>query len=47
VGKERVALERLNHGNHTIMAANPKVVPLGDVMGEDDPRALANSREHR
>jgi hypothetical protein len=42
-----MALKRLNHGNHTIMAANSKVVPLGDVMGEDDPRALANSREHR
>jgi hypothetical protein len=47
MGKERVALKRLNHCNHAIMAANPKVVPLGDIMGEDDPRALANSREHR
>jgi hypothetical protein len=47
VGKERMALKRLNHCNHTIMAANSKVVPLGDIMGEDDPRALANTREHR
>jgi hypothetical protein len=28
------------------MAAYPKIVPLGDVMGENDSRALANSREH-
>jgi hypothetical protein len=33
VGKERVPLERLNYRNHPIMAAHPKIVSLGDVMG--------------
>ena len=36
VGKELVALQGFNHGDHTIMATDPKVVSLGDVMGQDD-----------
>jgi len=47
VGEQWVALEGLNHRNHTIMAANPQVVPLGHIMGKDYSRALADSREHR
>jgi hypothetical protein len=41
-----MAFERLNHCNHTIMTAHPQVIPLGDVMGKDYSRALADSREH-
>jgi hypothetical protein len=44
VGKEWMAFERLNHCNHTIMTAHPQVIPLGDVMGKDYSRALADSR---
>lgn len=29
------------------MTTHPKVVPLGDVVGEHDPRVLADPREHR
>ena len=45
VGKERMALERLDDGDDAIMAPHSKVVALGDVVGEDYSRALADSRE--
>jgi hypothetical protein len=32
VGKERMALQGFNNSNHTIMAANPQVIPLGNIM---------------
>ena len=44
MGKEGVTFEGFNHRNHPIMSAHPKVVPLGDVMGEYHPRTLTNSR---
>jgi hypothetical protein len=47
MGKERMTFQRFNNGNYPIMTAHPQVIPLGDVMGEDDPGALANTREHR
>jgi hypothetical protein len=46
VGEERVALERLDHGDDAIVATNPQVVALGDVVGENDSRSLTDSREH-
>jgi hypothetical protein len=46
VGEERVALERLNHGNNSVMAAHPQVIPLGNIMGKDYSRALADSGEN-
>ena len=43
VGKERVALKRFNDGDHAIMAADPQVIALGDIVGQDYSRRLANS----
>ena len=45
MGEERMALEGLDHCHNAIVATNPEVVALGDVMGEDDSGALANSGE--
>ena len=47
VGEERVAFERFDNRDYPIVPAHPEVVALGDVMSEDYPRALADSREHR
>ena len=33
MGEERMPLEGLDHRDHTIMATDPEVVALGDVMG--------------
>ena len=43
MGKERMALQSFDDGDHAIMATDPKVVPLGNVMGEDDPGGGSNS----
>ena len=32
VGKERMTLQGFNNRNHAIMAANPQVIPLGNIM---------------
>ena len=45
--EERVAFERFDNRDYPIVPAHPEVVALGDVMSEDYPRALADSREHR
>ena len=44
MGKKWMALERLNDGDHAVVATDSKVVALGDVMGKDNPRTLANTR---
>jgi hypothetical protein len=44
--EEWVALERFNHGDDAIVATDPQVVALGDIVGKDDSRSLADSREH-
>ena len=46
MGKERMALEGFNDGDDSIMATDAQVVSLGNVVGQDNPRALADSREH-
>ena len=46
MGEERVSLERFHHGDDAIVATDPQVVALGDVVGEHDSRSLADSREH-
>jgi hypothetical protein len=46
MGKEGMALQSFNHGDHSIMAADPKVVSLGDVMGQDDAGCGSDSRKH-
>ena len=43
--KERVPFQRFNNGDDAIMATDTEVVALGDVMGQDNSGALANSRE--
>jgi hypothetical protein len=47
MGKELVTLQGFNNSDHTIVATDPKVVALGNIVGQDDPRCLADSREHR
>jgi hypothetical protein len=36
VGEERMALERFDDGNDAIVATNPEVVALGDIVGKDN-----------
>jgi hypothetical protein len=36
VSKERMSLERFDDGNDSIVAANPEVVALGDIVGQDN-----------
>ena len=45
MGEERVALERFDHGDDAIVAANAQVIALGNVVGQDYPRTLPDSRE--
>jgi hypothetical protein len=33
VSKERMSLERFDDGNDSIVATNPEVVALGDIVG--------------
>jgi hypothetical protein len=46
MGEERMALEGLNDCDDAIVAADPQVIALSDVVGEDNSRSLADSREH-
>jgi hypothetical protein len=45
VSKKLVTLQSFNDSDHTIMATDSKVVPLGNIVGQDDPRCLADSRK--
>jgi hypothetical protein len=47
MSKERVAFECLNHRDHAIMAADSQVIALGNIVGQDDSRVLADSRKDR
>ena len=40
--KERMTLEGLDDSDDAIMASDSKVVPLGDIVGEDHSRPLAD-----
>jgi hypothetical protein len=42
-----MALQSFNHRDDSVMAADPKVVSLSDVMGQDDPGCGSNSGKHR
>ena len=46
MGKERMTLQGFDHGDNSIMAADPEVVSLGNIMGQNDPRGGSNSGEH-
>ena len=46
MGKEWMALQSFNNCHHTIMATDSKVVPLANVMGQDDSGGCADSGEH-
>ena len=46
VGKEWVAFEGFDDGDYTIVAADSQVIALGNIVGHDDARALANSGEN-
>jgi hypothetical protein len=46
MGKERMAFEGFNDCDHAIVAADAQVVSLGDVVGQDDARSLADSGEN-
>jgi hypothetical protein len=43
MGEERMALERFNDSDDAIVATNAQVIALGNVVGQDNARALANS----
>jgi hypothetical protein len=46
MGEEWMALEGLNHRHNSIMATDPQVIALGNIVGHDNSRSLADSREH-
>jgi hypothetical protein len=43
MGKERMAFQGFNDGNDAIMASDSQVIALGDIVGQDYSRTLANS----
>jgi len=43
VGKERMTFEGFDDSDDTVMAANSQVIALGNIVGHDDSRTLANS----
>ena len=45
VAEQRVPLQRLDDRDDAIVAPDAQVVALGDVVGEDDPAALAQAAE--
>jgi hypothetical protein len=45
--EERMALQSFDHGDNSIMAADPEIVSLSNIVGQDDPRGGSNSGEHR
>ncbi len=47
MGEERVALQSFDHGDNSIMATDPEVVSLGNIVGQDNSRGGSNSGEHR
>ena len=44
--KERLSLQGLNHRSNTVVATNPEIVSLCDIVGEDYARLLADPGEH-
>jgi hypothetical protein len=40
-----MAFEGFDHGNDAIVAADPKVVALGNIVGQNYARGLADSRK--
>ena len=43
--EERMALERFDHGDDAIVAANAQVIALSNVVGQNYSRALPDARE--
>jgi hypothetical protein len=41
-----MAFELFDDGNNTVMAANAQVIALGDIVGENNSRPLADSRKN-
>jgi hypothetical protein len=39
-------LKSFNNSHNSVVATDSKVVALADIMGENDPRSLADAREH-
>jgi hypothetical protein len=46
MSEEWMALQRFNNGDDAIVATDAEVVTLSDVMGQDNPGALANTRKN-
>ena len=47
MGEQWVALEFLDDGGHTVVAADSQVVPLRDVVSQHHPRSRAQPGQHR
>ena len=45
MGEEMVAFEGLNDGDYAIVASNAQVIALGNIVGQHNPRGLADARE--
>ena len=43
VSKKRMTLQGFHHCNDSVMATHPKVVALGNIVGHDHSRALADA----
>jgi hypothetical protein len=46
VGKKRLALQGFNNRGNAIVAANPEIIALGNIVGKHNPGVLADSRKH-
>jgi hypothetical protein len=46
VGEERMPFKSFNNSHNSVVATDSKVVALADIVGKDDPRSLADAREH-
>jgi hypothetical protein len=43
MGKEWMALQSFDHRDNSVMATDPQVVSLGNIVGQNDPRGGSDS----
>ena len=46
VSEERMAFQRFDHCNNSVMAADPQVIALGNIVGQDNSGILADAGEN-
>jgi hypothetical protein len=43
MGEEWMTLQSFDHRDHTVMATDPQVISLGNIVGKDNPGGGADS----